>query len=96
MGRLTSAWRVLNAPCREFSRLASESLDRDLTALERFALGTHTLYCAGCRRYRRQVALLRAAMRRLAGSLDDPSFELPGPDLPPEARERIESALRQG
>ena len=66
MSRLRAIWRLLNMPCEGMSRLTSESFDRDLGRLERLALRSHLIYCAACRRYRRQLELLRCAMRRLA------------------------------
>ncbi len=61
-----AVWRLLHLPCREASRLSSESLDRDLGGLDRLALRSHLLCCSACRRYRRQIGVLRDAMRRLA------------------------------
>jgi predicted anti-sigma-YlaC factor YlaD len=64
MIRPGAVWRILNLPCCEATRLASESLDRDLGALDRLALRSHLLCCSACRRYRRQIGLLRDALRR--------------------------------
>lgn len=94
MTRPQELWRLLNLPCEGMSRLASESLDRKLSHLERFVLRSHLLYCAGCRRYARQIAFLREAMRRLRGHLET-GAPLPGPGLPDSLRERIEQALRE-
>jgi predicted anti-sigma-YlaC factor YlaD len=88
-------WHLLNLPCDGMTRLASESLDRDLSRLERVALRSHLLYCSACRRYVRQVTLLREAMRRLLTRLES-GEPLPGPGLPDDLRERIEHALRGG
>jgi hypothetical protein len=77
------------------TRLASESLDRDLSRLERVALRLHLLYCSGCRRYARQITLLREAMRRLLNRLES-GEPLPGAALPDDVRERIKHALRGG
>jgi len=95
MGRLTDAWRLLNLPCRDMARLASDSLDRDLGRLERVALRSHLLYCVPCRRYARQVKILRQALGRLAARLesDDP---LPGPALPDAVRDEIKRAMKRG
>ena len=84
MSRLGKLWRLLNLPCEGMSRLASESLDRDLNRLERLALRSHILYCAACRRYLRQVKLVRSALGQLTTRLetDEP---LPGPCLPDDA-----------
>ena len=58
MSRLKTLWCLLNLPCEGMSRLASESLDRDLGRLERVALRSHLLYCAACRRFQRQIQFL--------------------------------------
>ena len=86
-------WCLLNLPCEGISRLASESLDRDLGRLERVALRSHLLYCAACRRFHRQIKLLRCAMRRLARRVEAgaPSS---GMGLPDDVRERIKRALK--
>ena len=41
MSRPRSFWNLLNLPCEGMARLASDSLDRDLTRLERVALRSH-------------------------------------------------------
>jgi len=65
------------------SQLASESLDRDLGRLERVALRSHLFYCAACRRFQRQIKLLRYGMRRLVTRVEagEPSC---GAGLPDE------------
>jgi predicted anti-sigma-YlaC factor YlaD len=88
-------WHLLNLPCEGMTRLASGSLDRDLSRLERVALRSHLLYCSACRRYVRQIALLRAAMRRLVTRLES-GEPLPGPALPDDVREHIRRALGEG
>ena len=90
-----AVWRLLHLPCREASRLASESLDRDLGTMDRLALRSHLLCCRACRRYRRQIGLLREAMRRLAPRAES-GDDLPGPALPDDVRDRIERALKDG
>ena len=94
MARLKTIWHLLNLPCREMTRLASESLDRDLGRLERIVLKSHLLYCFSCRRYFRQVLLLRRTLRQLAKHLETGQF-LPGPGLPDDVRARIKRALRE-
>jgi predicted anti-sigma-YlaC factor YlaD len=94
MTGMKAFWRLLNLPCEGMTRLASESLDRDLTRLERFALRSHLLYCAACRRYAQQVETLRRAVRRLVARVEA-GEPLPGPGLPIDARERIKRALRE-
>jgi hypothetical protein len=76
------------------ARLSSESLDRDLVAIENLALRAHVLYCAACRRYLSQIKIIRETMRNLHGRLEieDP---LPGPSLPENKREKIKRALEE-
>ena len=76
------------------TRLASESLDRDLRRLERAALRTHLLTCSPCRRYVRQITALNQAMRRIA-RLDQNGCELPLPTLPTDVRERIKERMKR-
>jgi predicted anti-sigma-YlaC factor YlaD len=90
MTGIRALWVLLKLPCEGMTRLASESLDRDLTGLERLALRSHLLYCTACRNFVRQVAVLRLAVRRIAAGAP-----LPGPGLPAEARDRIKRALRE-
>ena len=49
--------------CREVHRLTSEGMDRPLSAVERLRMRMHLLVCEGCRRFGRQAALMRRAMR---------------------------------
>jgi predicted anti-sigma-YlaC factor YlaD len=94
MSRLVRIWRLFNLPCEGMTRLASQSLDRELERSERVALRSHSLYCTACRRYESQIKRLRAAMRRLTSDLETCDL-LPGTGLPDEARERIKSAIKR-
>jgi hypothetical protein len=92
MSQARSVWNLLNLPCEGIARLASESLDRDLDRLERVALRSHIVYCARCRRYLRQLKLIRAALAQLGARLDA-DLCLPGPALPDDVRDRIKHSL---
>jgi hypothetical protein len=94
MSRVKTLWCLLNLPCEGMSRLASESLDRDLGRLESLALWSHLLYCSGCRRFQRQIEVLRCAARRLAKRVEVEDASL-GTGLPDELRERIKRALKE-
>lgn len=78
--------------CRQASQLVSESQERALGRRERWGLRLHLWMCVSCRRFERQIRLLRRALRRLA-RLDE--SEAQGPDLTPEARERIRKTLAE-
>jgi predicted anti-sigma-YlaC factor YlaD len=92
--RLWVAWKLLNLPCQDVSELISRALDGELHASERFAVGLHLLYCKACRRFRRQVQTIKTAMAQF--SSDAPLAAAAGvPALTPEARERIDRAIRE-
>jgi hypothetical protein len=94
MTRLKAAWRLLNLPCKGMSHLAAESLDRDLDRMERLALRLHLLYCIACRRYNRQIRLLRKALRQFPARLESDPLSF-GPGLPDDVRARIKRALME-
>ena len=50
--------------CREATRLCSERRDRPLTLSERIALRLHTLICAHCANFHKQLDFLSQAARR--------------------------------
>ena len=90
LGGLEWLW----ASCEIVSEHESDSLDRRLSRWERLMINAHQLSCPGCRRFRRQVRTLRAALdqiraRREAGE------QLAGVFLPPDVRRRIKAALRR-
>jgi hypothetical protein len=89
LGALSWLW----ASCEDVSLSESDSLDRRPSAWERLMVNAHRLSCPGCRRFRRQVrsldaALARIRVRREAGD------RLAGLYLPPDVRRRIKAALR--
>ena len=90
-GGLLRKLRLLSLNCAESARLQSEGLDRNLTRLERLGLRIHLVLCAGCRRYRRQLRLLRNALRGFPRN----DNHLPEGSLSEESRARIKQALRQ-
>lgn len=78
--------------CKEASQLASQALDRPISARERLALGFHLLICRFCRRFSRQLAQISAAIDALTRQLElDESVRLSA-----EAGSRIAAALESG
>ena len=53
-------------PCRDVTRLVSESMDRTLPFTTRIQLQLHLWICQACAQYRRQLLVLRQATRRSA------------------------------
>lgn len=76
--------------CQDASHLVSHGQDRALNLRERWALRTHLWMCGNCRRFERQIALMRRVLRR-----PDPLAEPDAADqtLSTLARERIGQAL---
>lgn len=58
---------MLPGKCKDVTRLLSDALDRHLTMHERVQVRVHLPVCSGCRAYRGQIALLRAAAKVAAG-----------------------------
>ena len=50
--------------CREACKLLSETQDRNLAPRERLSLKLHLFACIHCRRYRKQLAFLRANLKK--------------------------------
>lgn len=60
----------LKPTCKEIHRLTSESLDRELTLIERVRMRLHLLVCHACQNFGTQMELIRHAMRKLTVSDD--------------------------
>jgi hypothetical protein len=54
----------ITPPCRDVTRLASESMDRPILFSTRVQLQLHYWICQACAQYRRQLLALRQTMRR--------------------------------
>lgn len=57
--------------CDEVVRLASESLDRDLTLRERVGVRFHKIICAWCVRYEGQIRQVREELRKNSDDFED-------------------------
>jgi hypothetical protein len=62
--------------CKEVHALVSEGMDRDLSLSERLRLRVHLLMCVACRRFGRQMVLLRGAMRSFPAFDTDASADM--------------------
>lgn len=92
MKKLIRIIRLLNLPCDEVVRLVSQSFDDDLPWDERAAIRSHLVYCKACRRFRRQMAMLRDLLDRY---IEQPHLADRSPEafLSDDARERIKRTL---
>ena len=83
--------QILTLRCEEASSLASKELDEPLGLAETLALRGHVLLCRSCRRFRRQLQFLHAAMTRRGAEPDGDGESQDA--LSPEAQARIERAI---
>ncbi len=81
-------------PCSAATRVISESLERRPEWHLRAAVRLHQLTCRSCRRFRRQLELLKAALARRAAGAEPPAAE-PAATLSAEARMRIRQSLSE-
>jgi hypothetical protein len=89
MTKLMSLMMQMMSPCAAATRLASESLDRPLTAKERRSLRMHLLVCQWCRRYEKQIRFLHEILHRHPETFTSRST----PRLSAASRERIRQIL---
>jgi predicted anti-sigma-YlaC factor YlaD len=85
--------KLLNLNCREAGRLVSEGMDRELALMERIGLRIHLVICSACRAWRRQLTLIRTAIRKDAAVAVGTAPEHVRTKLSDAARERIRSAI---
>jgi hypothetical protein len=80
----------ITPPCRDVTRLMSESMDRTLPLSTRVQLQLHYWICQACAQYRRQLLALRQAMRRSASE----THAQEDAQLSSAAEARLKEALR--
>lgn len=85
---------ILTLRCEAASQLASESLDRELTAAERWALRVHALVCRPCRRLIRQLRSIRVLVTKMPATVRDASRGSIT-RLSPERRHEIKRLLHE-
>jgi len=78
--------------CKDASHLVSHGQDRALSFRERWGLRFHLWMCGNCRRFERQIALMRRLLRQ---SDQRAETEVADQALSAEARERISQALAE-
>jgi hypothetical protein len=90
MKLLRPLYHALSPTCKEAVRLQSEAVRRRLSPFEHFGLRVHLKLCKWCRRYERELTLLRSVARQCG---DNPA---PGQthELTTAARERIRGSIQ--
>lgn len=77
--------------CKEISALISQSMDHRLPLMKRLSIRLHVSMCFLCRRYEKQLTLLREG----AGHYANPDENEDEQSLSPEARERLQKAVER-
>ncbi len=77
--------------CDQVAALESARQERDLSKVEDLGTTLHYAACTACRRYRRQLQLIRKAFRKLR---EEERLSL-GSALPPDVKARIRDALNR-
>ena len=77
--------------CKDISALISEGMDRNLPLRKRLSIRLHVSMCGLCRRYEKQLHLLRESVSHYA----DPENNVVEKSLSPAAKERLEKALEK-
>lgn len=77
--------------CRDVAAWVSEGMDHRLPPGKRLSLRLHLLVCKLCRRYERQLRLLREGAARYGKPEENPV----APSLSAAARQRLQSKLRE-
>ena len=65
---------ILSMRCDQASRLISHSQERQLNGAERWALSFHLLICRVCRKYKKQLKLMRDVLSSLKET--EPYYEI--------------------
>ena len=91
---ITALLARLTPPCKDITRLASESMDRKLPLLMRVKIQLHLLICEGCRRYAEQLQTVRNKLRSLARGMEGESGSS-GSARSQEARARLKDAFNR-
>jgi predicted anti-sigma-YlaC factor YlaD len=93
MSLLNGLLQILTLRCEAASELSSRELDESLPRVDRIAISCHLLACKSCRRFRKQIRMIREAVRRREQLLVETDGN--GGLLSSEARNRIAVAIRE-
>lgn len=84
---ISAAKLILTLKCEQSTRLVSDSLDRELSTVERWAIRLHYIGCWSCRRFGKQIRLMRKAFHQHGDKLVQDA------KLSTEAVQRIRDAI---
>ena len=75
--------------CEEVSKMISRSMDEKLPLGVRIGIKFHLMVCLICRRYEKQMLLIRGAL----GRIKDDDTTIPQMEMPEAAKHRIKNLL---
>lgn len=80
---------ILTLKCEQSTRLVSDSLDRELSLVERWAVRLHYIGCWSCRRFGKQIRLIQKALQMHSKKIHEEA------KLSPEATKNIRDAIER-
>lgn len=80
---------ILTLKCEQSTQLVSDSYDRELSWVERWAVRLHYIACWSCRRFGKQLRQLRTTFQQY------PERTLDDEGLSDDAMNRIKNAIQQ-
>jgi len=89
--------RILTLTCDQAAELMSHSQEKPLNRLEQWALSFHLLICRLCRKYNRQLKLMRSIFTKMADSktYEDVVPPLLDPEQSKELQDRLSKKIRE-
>ena len=96
-GILRNVVRILTLTCDQAAQLMSHAQDEPLNKSERCALSVHLLICRFCRKYNRQLKLLRSIFTKMAdsGTYEDAVPPLLDPEQSKAFQDRLSKNIRE-
>jgi len=88
---------ILTLTCDQAAELMSRAQDITLSRSERWALSFHLLICRLCRKYKRQLKLLRAIMNKISDprTYEDKTPALLDPEQSKAFQNRLSKNIRE-
>jgi predicted anti-sigma-YlaC factor YlaD len=88
-------WLARRLPdCKRMTRSLGESLDREMSMLEKLVIKLHLFTCDACRRYLEQIAFTKTAVHE-HGERDSEAFKFSAATLSEDSKARLKSILRR-
>ncbi len=81
------------ATCEEVTRLKSESMDSKLSLRQKFSIKFHVIFCQWCRKYGKQLDMIRQAAQKFKDKTDDFERE-PRLKISSDTKERLKNLIK--